>query len=177
MIFAFDQWFLDKYERFAQWFQMMFGPDCFFLARACFVLAYIVIVFGAFIDGGIRHLIPASILTLAPLVGGLLLVRVTERRVWEEMNAGLSNFLKTIGLPLRMVMVLFFSLGTTTISVLFQHGMINSLLFCGVQMLLTSVMYLVSCDPLPSVKSRVRRALEKLREKLSFSRAPVPQES
>jgi len=173
MIFASDQWILDKYERFGYWFQKMFGLDCFFLARACCVFGYILIACWAYADKGYLSLVLAVVLGIPPFLVGFLITTKIEQIVKKEAASGFSNFLKTKGNTLRVPWLFIFAV----LSFIDIGRARYSFWMSGWETVLISLMYFMSCDPMTPTKSKVRKALEKLRERFSPAPQTAPQES
>lgn len=171
MLALFDGWLLDRHERFAHKCQLLFGINCFSLARICLLLTYA----SYFFPDLVRYLSGMSFGEIIPTVflKSLIVVlwvypnfrRVTIQEKLCEKNQ-LSGVANSEKLSWRYRMTIF----------------VSAIIFSWFVPLLTPLFgffialnYFLACDPLPPGKSKVRQWLEAGVQFLRETLTPVPQ--
>ncbi len=99
---------------------------------------------------------------------------IIEKRITHGQKDKLSNYLKvdSFSIFIRTVNAVF---SLICFIIIFET---HTGIYAGIDsFLFTRTFYFASCDPLPPAKSKVRKALEKLRELFSPTPEPIPQES
>ena len=173
-MFAFDQWILDKCEKFSHKIQRTFGITCFGLARICLILSFLLFSVSSFYEYWLWGII-APLVSLMPALDLYQRTFYVERRTASLALRGLANPGKNDGV-LRLVscsliwflLMLLFSMGGSAIYYFFLVKWV---------ILLILHLYFMACNPLPPAKSRVRVLIEKIRESLIPHPEPIPQES
>lgn len=174
-MFAFDQWILDTCEKFSHRTQRTFGLTCFSLARGCLGVAPIVYAFPLIFDESNFWLF--VMMFFSGLILSALYLPVTyiyEKKVFEFSLHGLANPFRSY---LRLRRFIIFLTGNLTMA-FFPMQNVSFVLSLEAWLLALIVhLYFLSCDPLPPAKSKVRAFIEKIRESLSPTEIPTPQES
>lgn len=172
---AFDQWILDKCEKFSHQTQRIFGLTCFSLARVCLGIAPIVYAF-PFVFGESNFWFFVMAFSGGLILSALYLPATYryEKKVFELSLHGLANPFRSY---LRLKRFIIFLAGNLTMA-LFPIQDVSFVLSFEVWLLALIVhLYFLSCGPLPPGKSKVRALIEKIRESLSPTEIPTPQES
>lgn len=184
VIKSFDTLVLAVYQRFAHWFQKIFGPTNFALARACLIC----LCFINFTCFGMAIIIlkDFAIITivLMALVGALLFLgfRICARSEKEYYRKAGNNFLnkneKTF-LKWRLFVILFFGFRISVfIKVLATDFNVSRAIIYGMiachYVIIIHFFYFISCTPLPPGESKVKTKWKAMKEKLSGSLSSQP---
>ena len=162
-------WFLEHtFERFSHWWQRNIcgTEDCFFLARIAGIL------FGVAYAQSIHSLAGIIIGCLVAAVN-LRLIGIEERRTWSVMKRGCANPSKLEGQFLRY----FYLIAAMFLSTAVLFSARFTATFLLMVLLWISVPYFANCDPLPPAKSKVRKWLEKLSQKIKEFFSPAPEQA
>ncbi len=178
----FDVWLLDRFQRFAEWWQKLTGKDCFFLARlmiACHMLhmATIGLFVLIFTEKSPFDHMPAILISTV----WLYIIRVLETEARSDISRGCRNrgYIDFIAFRLVVIIANPLILGGTLkiyfgLELPFAFALFSSLCFVWY----IPFAYFLSCTPLPPAKSKIREWIESfsasLREFVVHSPVPAP---
>ncbi len=162
-IVSLDLLVLEKFERFADRFQIWTGKDCFFLAKSFLFLNMFLLLFRAvFIDRvNIASFLALFFLIILIMYFYLVLIELSKNEAYESLKNGLHNPFKVSGFFLRvghLIFLIFF----------LAFSKYASLFFFLFYIFLVAEVYFASCTPLPPRKSKLRRIFSK-KKKISLS--------
>lgn len=164
-----DAWIVARFERAGRGWQRLTGLDCFWLAKQCAVIGFILLMVAA--GRGIYKL-DGDMSAAFPAVTNWYFVRVCDRiasRARSESMRGLANSEKLIMGWFRMF-YLIFSMMIMTVG---RHDFYMTML--KVNAVLTwAAMNWLACDPLPPCKSKIRQWLSGLKKQKAQVAEPEP---
>ncbi len=164
-----DDWMFDAgFQRFAHWFQRLTGKNNFFLARyvPCMIIGMLAIV-------GLWH--PAvfivSIMSLVNLPVTFRVVAQIERQFAKDSTSRTMNPLRAHPLGIKLRLLVTFVLGIPFWQWLFMFTSMHEVTYgCAMVTMhasLISVIYFISCTPLPPGESKFKKWLTSLKESFS----------
>lgn len=184
MLQKIDWFILGKFEKFAHWFQKLTGKNCFWQSR----ILIITLIISDSVHASIKILKGSSGIVFYCAVSVLSWIvvyfwtRQNEKKTFKFNRDGLSNPFKKDGAFTRKVMVVILIIAyLSSVSVaarlngtsILNFGLIASDLVS--ETLIVSILFLISCDPLPPVKSKLRQWLEKIISAVKEVFIPAPQ--
>jgi len=166
----FDEWLISSiFERFTQWFQEMFGHNCFWLARLCMtiwcLLDVMMMLFGVrwyFHPESEMNFTSFAISCIFSVLIVLFYFKMAysaEKKAREALRKQLSN-------PEKREWVLRLILFWLSIFTVYYIGFIPDLIAAIFS--LNMFFGLIACDQLPPSKSKVREWFE------SLGKTPIP---
>src|SRR3989338_4760467 len=177
MFFAFDRWFLEKFEKFSHRFQKLTGKDCFWLAKVCIGFGVLTSLWNSNLVWKYGHGNDKDILAIwiFGFIYGLMLVSYLPM-IYSCEEEVKNNQMKNCANPMRlwcyprffiiwipcciMVPLTFFLLKEFVPSASGVLRIVGSTVFLW----FIPTVYFLACDPLPSAKSKVRKWLKNAAE-------------
>lgn len=182
MLQTIDWFVLGKFEKFAHWWQRLTGKDCFWLAKLCLILwltgsaAEYLIKIWLFNAGAPR----IGLLAIDALLAIFWYHKILSSQFDTYQKIGFSNKNKLEFKVVRIFMAIatFFTMIAIIFKLLKNADAVyfsSYLIYAVIAIMVFSMAYFTSCDPLPPAKSKVRQWLEKVVSAAKEALSPTPQ--
>lgn len=189
MLYKFDTWLLEKIEKFAQWWQKMFGQDNFWWSR-CFAVSF-TLCCAIYAFAATHNAYPIKnwwiyfyflLFSIAPNISGVYhYVEYNKQKTYQNLEKGIMNTLKLQLVEMRLLYLFFCPLILSICALLMKltcrahisYWLLTLPTISGFAMVF--MLYCVSCNPLPPAKSKVKIWLENFVEKAKEFLSPAPQ--
>lgn len=171
MLFSFDQWLLDKFERLGHKSQLYIGKDCFWWAHCFLVIASLFFLLPKPPWGNLTHILQRItsgkiIITVFLFFFIRLGIYYNETQVKSKLDNGFINP-KRLLWQVRIILIIALAI----LDILSQSSMFS---LCSLGFMI--VIYFVACTPLPPAPSKLKEWLKNRLRAVKKFFTTMPQE-